>query len=249
VADYWVSVSENIVAAVIWSVLVAATVFFVYWFRRRRVLKFFGLQNHARVVIYASRLWVPAYTSLGPDGQERSFEGIASPGYEAKLIAKMYIFFDGWAPLPKWAGSLSWENIAVEPVVSPPPGEIEQHATLIAIGSPGYNIVSEAIESDLAPPVRFARNEAGYDNSALELPRGSVLDDPFNGAVQRLVNTSTGQVAFYVGGPSAAGTTAATNYLLREWKTLAKRPLDRPFYVIVNARVEGEQYDVVAASP
>jgi hypothetical protein len=247
VADYWVSVGANIVAAFIWTVLVAATIAFGYWWRRRRVLKFFGLQNHARVVIYSSRLWVPRFTSLGPDGKKRSFEGIASPGYEAKLIAAIYVFFDGWAPLPRWAGSLIWQDIAVEPLVSPPPGEIEQHDTLIAIGSPGYNLVSEAMEANFAPLVRFVPDNAGRDNSALALPGGSVLDDPFNGAVQRLVNTTTGQVAFYLGGPSAQGTTAATNYLLQEWKTLAKRPLDRPFYVIVKAKAEGAQYDLVAA--
>jgi hypothetical protein len=242
VADYWVSVSTNIVAALIWTVFVAATVAFGYWLRRRRVLKFFGLQNHARVVIYSSRLWVPCLTSLGPDDAPRSFEGIASPGYEAKLIADIYVFFDGWAPLPRWAGSLIWQDIAVEPLVSPPPGEIEQHDTLIAIGSPGYNRVSEAIEAELAPPVRFID-----DNRALALPGGTPLTDTALGAVQRLVNTSTGQVAFYVGGPSAAGTTAATNYLLREWKTLAKRPLDRPSYVIVKAKAGGAQYDVFDA--
>jgi hypothetical protein len=242
-----VGVSANLVADFIWLILVAAVVGLWYLQRRRRVLKFFGLQNHRRVVIYASRLYVKLCGSLGPDGTPRSFRGIASPGYEAELVADIEVFFDRFAPLLRWHGTplLKWADITVDALVSPPPGQIEPRYTLIAIGSPGYNVVSETIEANFAAPVTFVS-----DNAALALS-GVPQEDPDGllGAVQRLVNATTGQVAFYVAGPTAEGTTAATKYLLREWKHLAKRYPGGSFYVIVRARAGGAQCDLVTASP
>jgi hypothetical protein len=247
VADYWVSVSGNLVAALIWVLLVAAAVGLWYTTRRRKLLKFFGLQNHRRVVIYASRLDVVSGGSLRLDRSGGSFQAIATPEYEVNLIAAIKVFFDRSARFLKWQGTplLSWADINVEAVVSPPaPDQIEPRDTFIAIGSPGYNSASQAIEADFAAIVRFVN-----DNAALALSGGEPLRDPALGAVQRLANTTTGQVAFYVGGPSAEGTTAATNYLLREWKHLAKRYSSCPFYVIVSATAGGARYDLVAATP
>ena len=238
------SVLANLVADLIWVLLAAAAIGLWYRTRRRRVLKFFGLQNHRRVVIYASQLDVVRWGSLRPDGSQGGFKGIATPDYEAKLIAPIEVFFDRFAPRLRWQGTplLSWADITV--VWPPPAGEIEPRDTLIAIGSPGYNVVSEAIEANFAALVTFVD-----DNRALALSGGVRFTDPDVGAVQRLVNTTTGQVAFYVGGLYEQGTTAATNYLLNEWKHLAKRYSDGQFYVIVKAKAGGAQYDVLDASP
>jgi hypothetical protein len=242
-----VSVSENIVAALIWIILAAAVVTLWYRKSRRRLLKFFSLQDPTRVVIYPSRLNVVPGGSLRPDGSPGSFPGIATPDYEAKLIADLEVFFGRFARLLKWQGTplLRWADITVDTLVSPPlGGPIEARDTLFAVGSPGYNVVSAEIEAKFAPLVRFVS-----DNAALAVSGGETFTDPAVGALQRLANTTTGQVAFYVGGPSAAATTAAGNYLLREWRALAKRYPSCPFYVIVKAKAGGAQYDVVASSP
>jgi hypothetical protein len=244
-----VGLTANLLADLIWLLLAAAVVGLLYWTRRQRVLKFFGLQNHRRIVVYASRLDIPRGGSLRPDGSQGSFDGIASPDYEANLTAAIGAFFAGFARLLRWHGRplLRWADITVDILVSPPlGGPIEPRDTLMAIGSPGYNIVSEAVEANFGAPARFVN-----DNCALALSDEAPLEDsdPFLGAAQRLVNTTTGQAAFYVGGPSDAGTTAATNYLLREWKYLARRYPGGSFYVIVRAKAGGAQYDVVTASP
>jgi hypothetical protein len=227
--------------------VVAAVGWLLHLPRRRRLLAFFGLGNDRRVFIYASRLFVPKGTSLGPDGLPRSFEGVATPDYEAKIMRDIERFFAGFAPRIRWRGAafLRWEDIKVETQVSPiAPEDIKRVGTLIAIGSPGYNVASGLVEERFDVPVHFAK-----DNRELALRVGVPLDSAAFGVVQRVVNQSTGQVAFYLAGPSIPGTTAAARYLVHGWSQLARRHRANQFYEVVKATSsDGEQYDVVTAS-
>jgi hypothetical protein len=87
----WVGFVVNVASAVVIGALAAV------WFLvlRRRRLAFFGLRGNRRVVIYASRLYVPTGSSLGPDGHARMFQGVATPNYEATVVASIQGFFAG----------------------------------------------------------------------------------------------------------------------------------------------------------
>jgi hypothetical protein len=213
------SVGSNVVASVIVVVLGFITVKAWYWYTRGRLHRFFGTRTVRRVVIYPSRLWVPRGGSLGVDGARRRFEGVTIPNYEAEIIREFgALFADN--PVIRWSGDalLRWSDIDVVVKVSPASkDDIEPSATLITIGSPGYNVVSETVEQEWASPVRFIS-----DNSAMVVRKdGSPIRGI--GVVQRVVHPATGQVAFYVAGPSEAGTEAAALRLTRDWKPLRKR--------------------------
>jgi len=234
--EIWVGILSNIASLVV----VGAPASAWYLVVRRRRLAFFGLRDTSRVVIYASRLYVPSGASLGPDGRRRTFQGIATPDYESTVIASIQGFFAGLARFWRRTG-LRWGDIDVQSLVSPASKEgIDREATLITIGSPGYNVVSRMVEEDLGTLVRFAN-----DNCDLATPDGTLVGDAACCFVQRITSRTTGQVVFYVAGPAAEGTTAAVHYLRREWRQLAKRyRRGQSFYEVL--RLTGaERYVVI----
>jgi len=145
------------------------------------------------------------------------FQGVATPNYEATVVASIQGFFAGLGRIWQRTG-LRWGDVQVQALVSPTSKEeIDREATLIAIGSPGYNVVSQMIEKDLGAPARFAN-----DNHDLETRNGEPVGDLNCFLVQRLTSQTTGQVVFYVAGPAREGTSAAVSYLLRDWRKLAR---------------------------
>ncbi len=176
--------------------------------RRRKLLAFFGLRRPRRVFVYTSRLDVPCGGSLGIDRSPRSFAGIATPDYEVKLIANINGFFGSFTlRFLRWrtAPLLRWADIEVQTLVSPASKEeIRRDGTVITIGSPAYNAVSQAVEDDFDAPVRFVK-----DNLELATRTGTPVGDAANGVVQRVVDPTTGQVAFYLAGCAAAGCSGA----------------------------------------
>jgi len=234
--EIWVGVLSNITSLVVVGGPASAW----YLAVRRRRLAFFGLRDTRRVTLYASRLYVPSGTSLGTDGRRRTFEGIATPDYESTLIASIEGFFAGLARVWRRTG-LRWGDIDVQALVSPASKEgIDRAATLITIGSPGYNVVSGMVEEDLGPLVRFAN-----DNRDLVAADGTPVGDAACCFVQRVTSQTTGQVVFYVAGPAAEGTTAAVNYLRREWRQLAKRHRGGRSFCLVLRLTGAEQYAVI----
>jgi hypothetical protein len=100
VATFWLGVLSNIVSLLI----VGASIGVWYLLRRRPLLAFFGLQRRRRVVIYPSRLKVES--SRGVDDTSRSFGAMATPEYEAKIIAEITTFFDRFTPrILRWLDS------------------------------------------------------------------------------------------------------------------------------------------------
>ena len=210
----WANIVANAATALL--IVLAARAWF--WGTRRRLYALFGLaKERPRIVIYTSRLFVTNGGSLGPDGTPRTFVGEAVPNYEAELIKAFGAFF-GDSPVIRWSGAawLRWADIDVVVQVSPATAtDMDRSATLITIGSPGYNCISEAVEQ-WGAPVRFAA-----DNGLLQLQDGTHLD-VMAGVLQSVVHPSSGQVAFYLAGPTAAGTSAAAQALIRDWKRLRK---------------------------
>jgi hypothetical protein len=212
---------------------------------RRRFLTFFGLRKTRRVVVYTSRIDVPYGSSVGVDGRRRTFAGITTPDYEARLIADINAFFGNLAlPFLRWRAAplLRWADIEVRTLVSPiSADEIRRDGTIITIGSPAYNVVSGSAEDEFGAPVRFVK-----DNNEMATRTGTPVGVATNGAIQRIVDGTTGQVVFYLAGPSITGTTAAVRCLLRDWRQLAKRHRSGGFFAVVQATSKGGDYLVVA---
>jgi hypothetical protein len=246
---YVAGILSNLIALVIVAVLGGVS----YWLFLRRVLVFFGLPRKGirRVLIYTSRLDVPLGASRGIDGSLRSFRGTSVPGYETRIVEQFADFFTRGSHHNRL---LHWADIEVKSLASPASkADIWREGTLITIGSPGYNIVSGAAEDDFNAPVRFTN-----DNSELATRDGDRVGGTYAGVAMRTVRPTTGQVVFYLAGPSERGTTAAVNYLLSEWRALAKRQrewrglrrhLKDQFYTVVEATSEdGEQYTITKQS-
>ena len=100
--------------------------------------------------------------------------------------------------------------------------------------------MSGILEEDLGTLVRFAN-----DNRDLVATDGTSVGDAACCFVQRVTSQTTGQVVFYVAGPAAEGTTAAVNYLRREWRQLAKRYRGCRSFCVVLRLTGAEQCAVI----
>jgi hypothetical protein len=218
------------------SLIILGSLGFIVFFatRRRRVRSFFGLTKTGRLLVYVSNLHLSSFESHGADGTRRSYSGGAVPEYETHLIAAIQQFFDSVTPSARQrSGPLSllrWADIKVEIVPSPPSTDtLRSDGAMLAIGSPGYNAASQAIENEPRTLARFAD-----DNMSILITNGQLTShDPTHAFVQRTVDES-GRTAFYLAGPSIRGTTGATHYLLEHWRELAKRyGRDRPFCIVL----------------
>jgi len=120
--------------------------------------------------------------------------------------------------------------------------DVDKESTFITIGSPGYNWASERVENHFHALAKFVNN-----NSGLQLANTPVVSVNGCAFVQRAVDQTTGQVAFYVAGPSTQGTTGAARYLASEWKQLDRRyPLQRPFCIMLRiSSQDGRHHEVL----
>ncbi len=230
---------QNVVSEFIAIALIVATGWLVYKLTgRARLLRFFDCAASKRVVLYLSNLRVRAGGSLGVDDVPRAFNEVAIPLYEVNLVSLFQRLFNFVVPgvdsQPGFLRSLLISDVAVDVLASPlQDDEIERSATLIAVGSPGYNVASRRIERAF-----HALGTFNTDMNALCLSGAPPLVDPGCAFVQRAVDPVSGQTVFYVAGPTSVGTTAAAYFLASRWKYLAtKYPGNRPFCVML--RVTG----------
>jgi hypothetical protein len=214
---------------------------------RRRLLRFFNIHQTKTVAIYFSNVFVPTGGSVGVDGVARSFSGSAIPLSEVHLVPAFQRLFNLLIPgadsLPGFLKYLILSGITVNVMASPGSrDDLERSSSIIAIGSPGYNRASEHIETAFHSFARFVS-----DNRALQLSSNAAVTDPQAGFVQKAVDQVSGQVAFYVAGPSAIGTSGAALYLVTHWKRLAKRyPRNTPFCVMVRTTSQdGRHHEVL----
>lgn len=162
------------------------------------------------------------------------FGASALPLYEAKLIPIFQRLFNFVIPcVESQPGFLKWlfiSDVTVEVLPSPVnQGEVERNSTFIAVGSPGYNIASKRIEDSLHSLARFTTN-----NQALQLSGVPPLTDTRCSFVQRVIDQTTGQTAFYVAGMSILATTGTAYFFVNRWKYLAKRfPNNKPFCIML----------------
>jgi hypothetical protein len=214
---------------------------------RRRLLKFFNMTDSKNLCLYLSNLSIPSGGSLGVDGVPRSYSGPAIPLYEVHLVPGFQRLFNLLIPgiegMPSFLKSLFLSDVTINAAASPATQkEVDRNTTLITVGSPGYNRASQRVETVFHALAKFVN-----DNSALQLGDVTPVTDSNCSFVQKAVDQATGQVAFYVAGPSSIGTTGAAFFLVTQWKQLDKcYPSHKPFCVMLRVTSQdARQHEVL----
>jgi hypothetical protein len=94
--------------------------------------------------------------------------------------------------------------------------EVPTDTTIVTVGSPVYNIVSQWAEQQLGPKVSFSPNRPEL------VANGRPFPDPTIGMVQVLYDAQHDRRVFYVGGIAEQGTRAGLIYLALNWRELRK---------------------------
>ena len=129
--------------------------------KRKKLLKFFGIDKSRRIIIYLSKLNVLSGGSVGIDNNPRSFQGKAIANEETKVASQLQSLFNyflpSWGEKPGILSKLLITDIDVQILISPATTqEIEQSATFIALGSPAYNAASGCIDAHQDSLGKFA---------------------------------------------------------------------------------------------
>lgn len=231
---------ENIFSGVIANILVAILIIIIGWIfylltERRKLLRFFGISETKRLVIYLSNLRIVSGGSIGIDNRPRSYAGKTVVYNEQSVASKFKEKFNYLVPSlsdsPSFLSKILFADINVVSMPSPlNNSEVEAVSSIVTLGSPGYNVVSLMVESNRISAVRFAN-----DNREIQIANIPNITDEANGFIQRLVisNDNQQRSLFYVAGLSELGTTGAANYLVNNWKTLRKKYRDNESFVIV----------------
>ena len=232
---------ENIIGGIISNILCTILLISIGWTlyfftERRKLLGFFNIKETKRLVIYLGNLRIQKGGSLGTDNLPRAYVGTTIVYNEQITATKYKERFNYLAPslseTPSFFSKILFSDIKVTSIPSPlTENGIEANCSIVSFGSPGYNKVSEVIETYPETKVRFVS-----DNSAIQLDNIPPLSDTLNGFIQRLVltNDSSTRSVFYIAGLSEHGTIGAANYLIDNWRQLRKKYGDNTsFYIVI----------------
>jgi hypothetical protein len=231
---------EGLAGSVIFSIVTLALGSGWFLLRRRRLLKLFRVSKDCGLTIYLSRLQILQGGAIDFHGTPRSFAGPVVTAAEAGAATVLGSIFEYLIPgLESRSGilkTLFTRDISVS--VEPSPAQVSalpSDRTVVAVGSPGYNCVSEWIESALNPLIRFDVNKSSM------LPQGlQSVTDPSQGMVQVLWDANHSRRVLYVAGLSEAGTAAALLYLGRKWDELRRNLGNRQTYACFVRLQNGE---------
>ncbi len=232
------NIGINLISDLIFLVLVTLLAFMggVIWIRsrRRRIMRFFGISQTRRIVVYLSNIRVVQGGSIGVDGVSRSFSGETVSFEEMRVageFANLFAF-----PFPKISQSLSgflsgWlvDTTRIQLQRSPvSETEIDRSTCLVTLGSPAYNIVSQCVEQDTNCHAKFSEDMSSI--TAYNLPP---IDDVRYSFLQKITDRDKGTVYFYAAGLSILGTVGAVQYLCDQWADLEKEHRDKGFTVLL----------------
>lgn len=200
---------------------------------RRPMLRFFGVEQSRRLVIYWSRLRIILGGSVGVDGQQRKFGGQAVPFSETLLLPVYQRLFNypvpGLSDAPGPLRRVFLADVDLEAAASPvDSAQRDTGGSLIAVGSPGYNGISLWIENSLHAPGRFIQ-----ENSAIEVSGVQPFTDPLHCFVQRVRIADGPAMAFYAAGMTERATQCAQYFLATRWAYLRERFGDRENFCVV----------------
>ena len=182
--------------------------------------------------------------SVGVDGRPRWYSGAAAPEFELLVASDIQKMFSRLTPtlsgVGGWLRNIRLADITVEVELAPwAVDAVTRTSTFIAIGSPAYNSAAGRVSAGFTGPAHIE------SDGTIEVPQLGRVGEPEYGLLERVKDTTTGQVAFYAGGRSVAATTAAARYLIDRWPALGKRYRDAEFCVLVRAADDGWYREVV----
>jgi len=215
---FWESVGAGVTANLLFVVLTLGIGLLVLFARRRALFRFWGIKRVRKIRIYVSHLRIRPGGALDPSGTPRSYTGSVVTQLESDMANAIRSLFLATVPgpvlQPSWTKALLFVNADVEVLPAPLLStDIEEEGSIIALGSPGYNVVSGHIETSCSGVVRFVQG-----NAAIQLPGNLTIQNELQSVVVRLL--SGGRYWFYAAGLSEAGTAAAAYYLAKHWRRL-----------------------------
>jgi hypothetical protein len=212
----------NLLASIAFLMLLVVAGSGVLLWRRRRLLNLFRVSKDRGLTIFLSRLQILQWGSIGFDGQPRSFAGAAVTAGEAAAASVLRSIFEypipGLENQPGLLRTLFTRDIDV--MVEPAPmtmAAVPNNRTIVTVGSPAFNVVSDWVQHALNPLIVFDPN-----NSSLQSVGHQPVEDPQHGMVQVLWDANLQRRVVYVGGLSEAGSVAALLYLARKWDELRR---------------------------
>lgn len=199
-------IGTNLLSDLIFSILVFGFFFVIFLLtKRRKLLKFFGIEKSKKLTIFTSNLIVEKYGSSGNDRVRYSFQGTAIPNEESKAATQLQNLFNYFLPSqaekPGFLSKLLISDVDVK--VYPSPVEenmVEQNVSIISLGFPPYNSISRFIETSLNPSGRLDYIPAVTDLN---------IHDPINNSPENIGVIPSGIAAGTVI-PTGVGLTSAS---------------------------------------
>lgn len=241
----WNAITAGFISNVIFLLFsVAGAYLIVMILRRKRLYRFYGINETRKVTIYISHFNIQLGGAVDAYGQMRSFTGQAIPHKEMegamRLREKFSLPFPGLKSQHGILASFRLSDINCEIIPSPfSEVQVQLDHTIICIGSPGYNTASNVLQKNIQQKVIFARDGSSFNIDGLP----SIVN-PGQGVLARFTNR--GVSYFYLAGLSEYGTLSAIVYLRKHWVSLHKTYKGSTnFYVICEA--SGSDLESVSA--
>jgi hypothetical protein len=209
--------------------------------------RFFKVSAEQRLVVYLSSIQIGlleirdqdgkkqrASCTTGPDGQPRTYTGKTVVFGELEMASIFRDIFSSPFPYvgerPSFLRKILMADMVVQ--IEPSPGkydEIDQSASIITLGSPGYNKVSEFVEQKLSSEARFIE-----ENSAIKIGNAQPENRLNFSFIEKVVDTEYQRSVFYVAGMTETGTKGATYFLATRWSELRINGNERGFVVLLD---------------
>jgi hypothetical protein len=161
---------ESIVGNIVSDILFCLILVILGWVifvitQRNKLLKFFGVYEHRRIVAYLSNLRIIRRGAIGIDGRRYSYQGAASAFLEMRVANQFRDMFNYLLPsLSERPGILSKlliSDVQVQLIHSPLcESELEPSSSFLILGSSAYNIASKFAEEKLHSQARLRLGKA-----------------------------------------------------------------------------------------
>jgi len=157
----WEDIVGNLIADFLFVVIAIGIGWVIFIFTKRtRLLKFFGIGDNRRLVIYLSDLRLKSGDTFGIDDKRRSYTGSAVAFGEMQSANRfrdlLNYFLPSLSETPGFLSKLLISDVQTQMLRSPSSEEkIEQSASFITLGSPAYNNASGFVEERLHSRARF----------------------------------------------------------------------------------------------
>ena len=236
-SDFWINVIADI-----FILGVSALVGWAYVFLRRRpLLHFFGVSKSRKIVVYISSLSVKPGGAYDSGGVRRSYQGMVLSYGEVRVANELRDLFN--YPFPSLGdrkgilNKLFLSDVKVQIIPSPSDtSQLESSATLITLGSSGYNSASHFLEKAYGSQTRFQD-----DFKAMIIEGLQPVTRENYGFIERVYDEKKNRYLFYVAGLSELGTVGAGYYLATEWSYLTKNNDDKKGLIIM-LRFDSKDY-------